>query len=158
MEITSFKQIFWDKLRQMTWETSRMFSCSASRMGLTVLQVGILMEVDRLGSVSIGALGKNLSIAGGNISNVCKRLEQMGYLSRERSQQDERVVMVSLTEQGKQLLEDNINALEARIEAVMKQEPQENMDDILRGLQKMNELFDRLKAAHEEELKGGNLE
>jgi DNA-binding MarR family transcriptional regulator len=149
MELTSFKQIFWDGMRRMTQEASSLFNCCAAATGLTVLQVGILMEVHRLGTVSIGTLGKNMCIAGGNISNLCKKMETMGLLSRTRSQQDERVVMVAITPKGTELLRQGMETLTSRVEEVIQEEPQENLDEMLQGIQKMNQLLQRMKSAYE---------
>ena len=40
----------------------------------------------------------------GNVSSTCKKLENKGWLERKRSEKDERVVMVSLSEKGKTIL------------------------------------------------------
>lgn len=68
---------------------------------LTIMKMKVLMEVSKQGRVNIGEIGQSLGVAGGNISNMCKNLENEGYLVRERSQDDERVVEVSLTDKGK---------------------------------------------------------
>src|SRR5699024_11314018 len=50
--------------------------------------------------MSIGSLGKTIGVTGGNISNICKKLEKQGFVDRVRSEEDERIVNVELTEQG----------------------------------------------------------
>ena len=51
-------------------------------------------------SVSIGNLGKSIGVNGGNISNICKKLEKQGFVDRNRSDEDERIVNVKLTQKG----------------------------------------------------------
>ena len=55
--------------------------------------------------VSIGNLGKAIGVTGGNISNICKKLEKQGFVERIRSVDDERVVNVILTDNGKSAAE-----------------------------------------------------
>lgn len=71
---------------------------------LTIMKMKVLMEVSKQGKVNIGEIGQSLGVAGGNISNMCKNLETEGYLVRQRSHDDERVVEVSLTDKGKDVL------------------------------------------------------
>lgn len=71
---------------------------------LTIMKMKVLMEVSKQGKVNIGEIGQSLGVAGGNISNMCKNLESEGYLVRQRSHDDERVVEVSLTDKGKDVL------------------------------------------------------
>ncbi|MDU5461206.1 MarR family winged helix-turn-helix transcriptional regulator [Anaerococcus vaginalis] len=44
--------------------------------------------------------GKSIGVNGGNISNICKKLEKQGFVDRNRSDEDERVVNVKLTQKG----------------------------------------------------------
>lgn len=60
----------------------------------------VLWERDKL---SVSALGERLSLDSGTLTPLLKRMEQAGFLVRQRSTEDERRVQVSLTAQGKQL-------------------------------------------------------
>ncbi|NAO99772.1 MarR family transcriptional regulator [Halomonas sp. MG34] len=59
----------------------------------------VLWETDR---ISVKALGKRLFLDSGTLTPMLKRMEEHGLLQRTRSKEDERVVEVVLTEQGKQ--------------------------------------------------------
>ena len=50
-------------------------------------------------------------VAGGRleIATLSKSLEKKGYVRRERSENDERVVMITLTEEGKNLRGEAVN-------------------------------------------------
>jgi len=41
----------------------------------------------------------------GTVSPLLKKMEQAGYISRSRSEEDDRVVVITLTEQGRKLQE-----------------------------------------------------
>jgi len=51
-------------------------------------------------------LGECLQLDSGTLSPLLRRMEQAGFLDRARSAQDERVVIVSLTERGRALRND----------------------------------------------------
>jgi DNA-binding MarR family transcriptional regulator len=60
----------------------------------------VLWEEDR---VTVGWLGERLQLDSGTLSPLLKRLEANGFIRRERSQVDERLVEVTLTPAGRRL-------------------------------------------------------
>ena len=79
---------------------------TATELGITTLQLKMLITLYSAGKeVSIGNLGKAIGVTGGNISNICKKLEKQGFVERIRSVDDERVVNVILTDNGKSAAE-----------------------------------------------------
>jgi DNA-binding MarR family transcriptional regulator len=60
----------------------------------------VLWEKQR---VTVGRLGERLQLDSGTLSPLLKRLEADGYVRRERSQADERLVDVTLTPAGRRL-------------------------------------------------------
>jgi MarR family transcriptional regulator, organic hydroperoxide resistance regulator len=55
------------------------------------------------GRVTVGQLGERLQLDSGTLSPLLKRLEANGFVRRERSRDDERLVEVTLTESGRAL-------------------------------------------------------
>jgi DNA-binding MarR family transcriptional regulator len=62
----------------------------------------VLWEQDHVG---VGALGTYLHLDSGTLTPMLKRLESKGFIKRERSKTDERVVTVFLTDEGEALKE-----------------------------------------------------
>ena len=62
----------------------------------------VLWEHGRINVKDMGAL---LYLDSGTLTPVLKKLEQKGYLTRERDHADERVLNVTITEAGEQLKE-----------------------------------------------------
>jgi MarR family transcriptional regulator, organic hydroperoxide resistance regulator len=60
----------------------------------------VLWEEDR---VTVGRLGERLQLDSGTLSPLLKRLEANGFIRRERSTADERLVEVTLTPAGRRL-------------------------------------------------------
>ncbi len=72
-------------------------------LGLTYAQYITMMVLWEEQKVVMRDLGKRLYLDSGTLTPVLKKLEAMGYLKRYRNPQDERVLMVSITEKGKAL-------------------------------------------------------
>ena len=71
-----------------------------SEIDLTYTQYITMMVLWEEKEISVKALGERLFLDSGTLTPVLKSLEKKGFVKRERSKQDERVVMVSATKQG----------------------------------------------------------
>ena len=72
-------------------------------LGLTYPQYLVLMVLWETDSVTVNEITQRLILNTNTITPVLKRMEAQGLITRQRSGQDERKVIVTLTEQGKQL-------------------------------------------------------
>jgi MarR family transcriptional regulator, 2-MHQ and catechol-resistance regulon repressor len=73
-------------------------------LGLTENQFGSMEILYYLGPQSQRDLGSKLFTSGGNITMVIDNLEKRSLVERVRSETDRRTIIVSLTEQGRQLI------------------------------------------------------
>ena len=94
----------WIALARSYLTFSRAVSANISEFGLTTAQFGVLEALHHLGPLSLGELAEKLLVTGGNITYVMDRLEEQGYVARERSSQDRRVILAHLTPQGAELM------------------------------------------------------
>jgi DNA-binding MarR family transcriptional regulator len=72
-------------------------------LGITYPQYLTLLVLWETGSASVNSLGERLHLDSGTLSPLLRRMEQAGLISRTRSADDERVVEITLTEQGNRL-------------------------------------------------------
>ena len=72
--------------------------------GLTENQFGSMEILYYLGPQSQRDLGSKLFTSGGNITMVIDNLEKRDLVQRVRSESDRRTIIVSLTEQGRELI------------------------------------------------------
>lgn len=70
---------------------------------ITPPQWGLIAQLSANGSQTIGELARHLGVDGPAITNLVKRLEVIGLVKRVRSKADERIVQVSLTDEGTDL-------------------------------------------------------
>ncbi|MFY0731427.1 MarR family winged helix-turn-helix transcriptional regulator [Pseudomonas sp. NFX15] len=72
-------------------------------LGLTYPQYLAMMVLWERDGLTVGEISTRLMTDPGSLTPLLKRLEAEGLLSRTRSREDERVVIVELTEQGRAL-------------------------------------------------------
>ena len=78
-------------------------------LDLTYTQYITMMVMWEKEQMNVKELGDCLYLDSGTLTPLLKKLESKGYITRERSKEDERNLIVSITEKGKKLRE---NALE----------------------------------------------
>ena len=96
-----FNNTIFYMIREISHKIDLLLQDTANSLDLTPLQLKIIIALYSADEdVSIGNLGRAIGVTGGNISNICKKLEKKGFVDRIRSEEDERVVNVRLTETG----------------------------------------------------------
>lgn len=93
---------------------------------LTYTQYITMMVMWEHKEMNVKELGNFLFLDSGTLTPVLKKLEQKGYLTRERSKADERVLNVTITEEGEQLKEKAVE-IPAQIGQCVPLEPEEAM-------------------------------
>ena len=74
-------------------------------LGLTYTQYIVFLVLWEKDGLPVGEIGEKLLLDNGTLSPLLKKMEQAGYVRRERSREDERVVVITLTEAGRALQE-----------------------------------------------------
>lgn len=74
-------------------------------LGITYTQYIVFLVLWEEDGITVGELGKKLSLDNGTLTPLLKKMEQQGFIKRLRSTADERVVTVSLTTAGLALRE-----------------------------------------------------
>ena len=73
------------------------------RLGLTYPQYLAMVTLWKKDGQTVGEIGEQLLLETGTLTPLLKRLEGAGLVKRTRDTQDERVVRISLTEEGRSL-------------------------------------------------------
>lgn len=74
-------------------------------LGLTYTQYIVLLVLWEKECVNVGQLGEILYLDAGTLTPLLKRLEKAGYITRERSKEDERITLITITAEGNALKE-----------------------------------------------------
>ncbi|KAA8696913.1 MarR family transcriptional regulator [Pseudomonas caricapapayae] len=78
-------------------------------LGLTYPQYLAMMVLWEKDGLTVGDVSTRLLTDPGSLTPLLKRLEGEGFISRTRSKEDERVVLLHLTEQGRALQHQALN-------------------------------------------------
>ena len=86
-------------------EVVRRYTPLLEPLGLTYTQYIVMMILWEHKSISVGDMGRRLFLDSGTLTPLLKKMECNGWLNRQRSKDDERVVIVSITDTGEALQE-----------------------------------------------------
>ena len=81
-------------------EIIKRYRTDLDALGLTYTQYVVLLVIWAEGTVSVRDLGRRLYLDSGTLTPVLKTLEKIGLITRRRCTEDERVLMVTITEAG----------------------------------------------------------
>jgi|SRR3712207_3312586 len=82
------------------------YRVALGRLGLTYPQYLVMLILWEEGTCSVGAIGHRLSLDSSTLSPLLKRLQAMDLVTRTRAVTDERLMIIGLTERGRQMQED----------------------------------------------------
>ncbi len=74
-------------------------------LGLTYTQYIVFLVLWEKDGITVGEICDKLMLDNGTLSPLLKKMQQAGYVERKRSEADDRVVVITLTEEGKALQE-----------------------------------------------------
>jgi len=77
-------------------------------LGLTYTQYIAIIALWEEDNQTVSGLGEKLFLESNTLTPILKKLEGIGYLRRQRDPEDERQVLVSLTEAGRRLREKGL--------------------------------------------------
>ncbi|MDX3928783.1 MAG: MarR family transcriptional regulator [Shinella sp.] len=80
--------------------------------GLTYPQYLVMLALWQDDNQTVKAIGEALSLDSGTLSPLLKRLEASGHVRRKRDRKDERQVLISLTDKGRDLKKEAFGILQ----------------------------------------------
>lgn len=84
-------------------EVIKLYKPKLDELGLTYTQYITMMVLWERERLTVRELGERLFLDSGTLTPLLKKLEQKGFVTRERSAEDERALDVRLTEEGRGL-------------------------------------------------------
>ena len=131
MDIIEFNQRIWDLVRSIASGIESTLRVVVDGFGLTIVQMLVLAELNHCGECTIGELGVAMASAPGNASTMCKTLEKKGLVTRNRNPEDERIVLVALTVEGRNLLQQLEEELRAKCDPLLQEYSETDYHEII---------------------------
>ena len=92
------------KLSRCTETVDARLKLRLAERGLSVPQLAVLEALLHLGPMSQRELGERMLRTGGSVTSMVDKLEQRGWVVRQRDEDDRRVVHLHLTPEGRRLI------------------------------------------------------
>ncbi|MBE6184818.1 MarR family transcriptional regulator [Bacillus ginsengihumi] len=107
-----FNNEFLLTMSRVNKEIFRLANKDIEKLNLTVLQLFVLHTISKNPEIGLNELAEhlNLSKSKSTVSGVVDRLVNQNLLDRVASQKDRRAIVLRLTEQGKEKLQDYMNS------------------------------------------------
>jgi DNA-binding MarR family transcriptional regulator len=118
----------------------------AKASGLSMQQLGILMQLHYRGNCGISDLSDRFDITAAAASQLVEKLVQGGLIRREEDPQDRRAKLVNLTEKGKALVGQSVEAHYRWVNQLAGKLTEEERVKIAEALQIMTETARELEA------------
>lgn len=109
-------------------------SINAAPVEVTLTQHRLLVLLATGGDQTVKALAEQLEVNASNASRLCDRLQRLGMLDRDRSSNDGREVVVSLSVNGRSLLETVRTHRRHDVQRVLSQMSPTDLDTMMAAL------------------------
>lgn len=110
--------------------------------GLTGPQLWTIKVIADTGPVKISELARRMYLHPATVGGILDRLEAKELISRTRSRQDRRVVRVTLTSQGKDLVVSSPEVVQGVLVMGLESLSDERLQNIAAGLEDMVQILD----------------
>lgn len=103
--------------------------------GLTYSQYLVLLSLWEENPQALHSIGQKLDLSSNTLTPLLKRLEQSGWVTRQKSDQDKRQLIVSLTQKGKEQKQPIYDAISKCVSEEMDLELYKQTKDIMDQLE-----------------------
>ena len=90
---------------------------------------------------NMSSIAKTLKVTVGTLTIAINSLVKKGYVNRTRSEKDKRVVLISLSELGKEAYEHHKNFHEKMIRAMIEGLDEQETNTLVKALTNLNQFF-----------------
>ena len=118
------------KLLKAREATMSFFRPILQEISLTEQQWRVIRALNEFGALESKQLAECCCILSPSLTGIIKRLEQQNYIQRCKSSEDQRRVMLSLTDHAKQIFEEVSPRLEERYQLMTAQFSEKKMQQL----------------------------
>jgi DNA-binding MarR family transcriptional regulator len=112
------------------------------QFSLTAPQSGVLRCLAHNGAISSADLSRELYVTPSNITGIIDRLERKGLVQRVRKEDDRRVTLIQLTDEGRKLSRELPDPIEIRLVSGLSALPEKEVRKLDDSLDKIIDILD----------------
>ena len=114
----------------------------SSEFGITGPQLWALKTISDHGTIPLGQLSRQMLLHPSTVTGVVDRLENKGYVTRGRDATDRRIVTVSLTAAGKDLVKKAPSPVQGKLIYGLKKMKREELHLIHESVRRLTEIVE----------------
>lgn len=118
-------------------------------LGISEPQGLIIRALMEYGDMKVSDIAKRLDLSNSTVSGLVDRLVENGVVDRKRSEEDRRVVMISLAKSHRQPLKRHFESVFTRVNKVMDLSSEQELDDIAKALEKLKGLLEKAQTVED---------
>jgi len=118
------------------------FERDFKKMHVTQSQILVMRVLNQYGDMKISDISRELDLSNSTVSGIIDRLVEKKIVKRKRSEEDRRIVMISLAEEYRQPVKKQLNAFANKMRRALSTTTEEDLDSIMQGLEKLERILE----------------
>jgi DNA-binding MarR family transcriptional regulator len=125
------------------------FEKDFKKMHVTRSQILVMKVLNQCGEMKVSDISRELDLSNSTVSGIIDRLVEKKIVQRKRSDEDRRIVMISLADEYRQPVKRGLNAFAQKMRKVLSTITEEDFDSIIRGLEKLEKILEESQVPEE---------
>lgn len=118
-------------IKELYSKTTNIMSDNLRDSGLTHQQCVVLQLIAHNKEMTVSQLCKDMSLAKGTVSGIVQRLEKLGYLEKEKREDDKRNTYIKFSDKGLEFAYNFKSNMSDSFKNIFSNCSDEDMDDML---------------------------
>ena len=118
------------------------FERDFKKMHVTQSQILVMRVLNQYGDMKISDISRELDLSNSTVSGIIDRLVEKKIVKRKRSEEDRRIVMISLAEEYRQPVKKQLNAFANKMRRALSTTTEEDLDSIMQVLEKLERILE----------------
>jgi DNA-binding MarR family transcriptional regulator len=109
------------------------------RQGISMTQLHVMNMLERHGEMAMSRLAEMLDVSDSNATGLIDRIEERGFVERIRVPSDRRVVLVRITDRGREVMEEVETLREEMLERMLGRLDEPNLMRVAAAMSDLRE-------------------
>jgi len=118
------------------------FERDFKKMHVTQSQILVMRVLNQYGDMKMSDISRELDLSNSTVSGIIDRLVEKKIVKRKRSEEDRRIVMISLAEEYCKPVKKQLNAFALKMRRALSTATEEDLDSIMQGLEKLERILE----------------
>jgi len=145
-QLRSLNEVFTRVMRQIFL---RPIGTCSDQNDVTFAQRKIMVMIDNAGPQKMSDIARQIQVTMSGATAVVDKMVQAGLVTREFSPSDRRVVLIALSEKGREVLRECVKAQEKLFESILDRLAPEKQTELLRSFEQIHTLLQEVVTADE---------